>query len=104
MSRDQRREAEGELENGETVEPKKEKRWKMCLYGERGWGLGGCQQVQPAEGGGPWKWLMRAVSTGNEDSLSGVGNEVSVVIKRKVSMAMQRAVCTENLLGVEGAK
>lgn len=46
---------------------------------------------------------MRAVSTGNEDSLSGVGNEVSVV-KRKVSMAMQRAVCTENLLGVEGAK
>lgn len=47
---------------------------------------------------------MQAVSTGNEDSLSGVGNEVSVVIKRKVSMAMQRAVCTENLPGVEGAK
>ena len=47
---------------------------------------------------------MKAVSTGNEHSLSGVGNEVSVVIKRKVSMAMQRAVCTVNLLGVEGAK
>lgn len=47
---------------------------------------------------------MQAASTGNEDSLSGAGNEVSVVIKRKVSMAMKRAVCTENLLGVEGAK
>lgn len=46
----------------------------------------------------------RAVSEGNGDSLSRVGNEVSVVIKRKVSMAMQRAVCTANLLGVEGAK
>lgn len=34
----------------------------------------------------------------------GEGNEVSVVIKRKVSMAMQRAVCTEKLLGEEGAK
>lgn len=32
----------------------------------------------------------------------GEGNEVSVVIKRKVSMAMQRAVCTEKLLGEEG--
>lgn len=47
---------------------------------------------------------MQAVSTGNEDSLSGAGNEVSVVIKGKVSMVMQRAVCTANLLGVEGAK
>lgn len=42
---------------------------------------------------------MQAVSTGNEGSLSGGGNEVSVVIKREVSMAMQRAVCTENTLG-----
>ena len=46
---------------------------------------------------------MQAAATGNEGSLSGAGNEVSVVIKRKVTMAMQRAVCTENLLGVEGA-
>lgn len=55
------------------------------------------------EVGLPSKWLMQAVSTGNEDSLSRGGNEVSVVIKREVSMAMQRAVCIENLLGVEGA-
>lgn len=44
----------------------------------------------------------RAVSEGNGDSLSRVGNEVSVVIKGKVSMAMRRAVCTANLPGVEG--
>lgn len=68
-----------------------------------GWvGLG--RKVQPTEGGGPWTWLMRAVSPGNEASLSGVGNEVCVVIKKRVSMVMQRAVCTENLLGVGGAK
>lgn len=45
---------------------------------------------------------MRAVSLGNENSLSGVGNEVSVVIKRKVSMAIQRAVCTEKFVGSGG--
>lgn len=41
------------------------------------------------------RWAFQRVSTGNEDSLSRAGNEVSVVIKRAVSMAMQRAVCTE---------
>lgn len=33
--------------------------------------------------------------------MSGAGNEVSVVIKRKVTMAMQRAVCTEKFFGRE---
>lgn len=87
MTRDHEVQSRWTLENGEA---KEEKRWKMCLYGEEGflrnWGLllvgAACRR------GGPWKWLMQAVSTGSEDSLSGVGNEVSVVIKGKVSMAM----------------
>lgn len=54
-------------------------------------------------GGGTWKWLMQAATAGNEDSLSGAGNEVSVVIKRHVTMAMQGAVCTENMMGGRGS-
>lgn len=42
---------------------------------------------------------MQTATAGDEDSLSGAGNEVSVVIKRHVTMAMQGAVCTENMMG-----
>lgn len=42
-------EAEGELENWETVEPK-EKRWKMCLYGEKGWGVASRYSLQKEVG------------------------------------------------------
>lgn len=53
------------------------------------------------------RWALEMADAGGlyrQDSLSGAGNEVSVVIKRKVSMTMQSAVCTENLLEWRGLR
>lgn len=65
----------------------------MHLYGEEGVLLVGTAYRR--------RWALEMADAGGlyrQDSLSGVGNEVSVVIKRKVSMTMQSAVCTEHLL------